>query len=155
MELYYRRSENVSKGRVIPARVETVVIYLPDVRSCVPTRLEWDDLNISYKQKLDYVIKQSETVGENSGSAGANEGDAASATTAAAATSSLAAGIGKNSDQNLSTLKSSDKSASGNNSQAGTETAATAATTTGTAGNNEAEADTSNEKAQHCFSLYF
>lgn len=45
------------KGRTIPARVETVVIYLPDVRSCVPTRLEWDDLNVSYRQKLDHVIK--------------------------------------------------------------------------------------------------
>lgn len=44
------------KGRTIPARVETVVIYLPDVRPCIPTRLEWDDLNAAYRRKLDQVL---------------------------------------------------------------------------------------------------
>lgn len=61
MELYYRRSESIHKGRTIPARVETVVIYLPDVRSCLPTRIEWDGLSASYKQKMDEVIKASES----------------------------------------------------------------------------------------------
>lgn len=53
MELYYRRVETVRKGRTIPARTQTVVIFLPDVRSCLPTRLEWDDLSIKYKKHLE------------------------------------------------------------------------------------------------------
>lgn len=61
VELYYRRSESIHKGRTIPARVETVVIYLPDVRSCLPTRIEWDGLCTSYKQKMDEVIRASES----------------------------------------------------------------------------------------------
>ncbi|RZC40237.1 cell division cycle and apoptosis regulator protein 1-like, partial [Asbolus verrucosus] len=34
VELYYRRSESTHKGRAVPARVETVVLFLPDVWSC-------------------------------------------------------------------------------------------------------------------------
>lgn len=37
----------------MPSRVETVILFLPDVWSCVPTRLEWDGLHISYKKQLD------------------------------------------------------------------------------------------------------
>lgn len=48
VELYYRRAESVHRGRVVPARVETVVVYVPDVWSCLPTRLEWDALVPSY-----------------------------------------------------------------------------------------------------------
>lgn len=58
MELYYRRVETVRKGRTVPARTQTVVIFLPDVRSCLPTRLEWDDLSIKYKKHLE-IKKQS------------------------------------------------------------------------------------------------
>lgn len=61
VELYYRRSESIHKGRTIPARIETVVIYLPDVRSCLPTRIEWDGLSANYKQKMEEVIKASES----------------------------------------------------------------------------------------------
>lgn len=75
VELYYRRSK--AKGRTIPGRVETVVIYLPDVRSCVPTRIEWDALHASYKTKMEFVIKQ-ETEGRN-----ANDGGTASPTSLA------------------------------------------------------------------------
>lgn len=59
MELYYRRLETVRKGQTIPAQTETVVIYLPDVRSCVPTRIEWDALNVSYRRQLENVLKVS------------------------------------------------------------------------------------------------
>ena len=62
VELYYRRSESVRKGHKIPARIETVVIFLPDIRSCVPTRLEWDNLNVKYKEKMDEIIKEGNTV---------------------------------------------------------------------------------------------
>ncbi|KAL3278362.1 hypothetical protein HHI36_013691 [Cryptolaemus montrouzieri] len=56
-ELYYRRTESIHKGKNIPARVETVVIYLPDVWSCVPTRLEWDNLLQSYQKQLERELK--------------------------------------------------------------------------------------------------
>jgi hypothetical protein len=56
VELYYRRTES-HKGRLTPARVETVVIFLPDIRSCQPTRLEWENINSMYKNKLESVIK--------------------------------------------------------------------------------------------------
>lgn len=57
MELYYRRSETYDrKGRLVPARVETVVIFLPDIRSCQPTRPEWDELHLSYKSHLERII---------------------------------------------------------------------------------------------------
>lgn len=42
----------------MPARVETVVLYLPDVWSCQPTRLEWDGLHLNYKKQLDRLLNQ-------------------------------------------------------------------------------------------------
>ncbi|XP_011643483.1 cell division cycle and apoptosis regulator protein 1-like isoform X2 [Pogonomyrmex barbatus] len=54
LELYYRRAETTHKsGRVVPSRVETVILFLPDVWSCVPTRLEWDGLQLNYKRQLE------------------------------------------------------------------------------------------------------
>ncbi|XP_035205018.1 cell division cycle and apoptosis regulator protein 1-like isoform X2 [Stegodyphus dumicola] len=42
-EIYYRRGESSShKGR--GTRVETVVLFVPDVWSCLPTRVEWDGM---------------------------------------------------------------------------------------------------------------
>lgn len=57
LEIYYRRSETTHKGKLLPARVETVVLFLPDVWSCVPTRLEWDGLHLNYKRQLDRKLK--------------------------------------------------------------------------------------------------
>ena len=57
LEIYYRRGESTHKGRVVPARVETVVLFLPDVWSCVPTRLEWDGLHVNYKRQLERKLK--------------------------------------------------------------------------------------------------
>lgn len=57
LELYYRRSESVHKGKVVPARVETVVLFLPDVWSCVPTRLEWDGLHLNYRKQMERRLK--------------------------------------------------------------------------------------------------
>lgn len=66
MELYYRRAESVRKGRTVPARTQTVVIFLPDVRSCLPTRVEWDELNLKYKQFLEHKRKSNDD-SKNSG----------------------------------------------------------------------------------------
>uniref|UniRef100_A0A2M4A953 Putative cell division cycle and apoptosis regulator protein 1 n=1 Tax=Anopheles triannulatus TaxID=58253 RepID=A0A2M4A953_9DIPT len=62
VELYYRRSETQHKGRLIPPRVETVVIFLPDVRSCLPTRLEWEQIRLNYQASLSRVINSSSSV---------------------------------------------------------------------------------------------
>ncbi|KAK2161171.1 hypothetical protein LSH36_120g04031 [Paralvinella palmiformis] len=51
-EIRYHRPEEMHKGRLVPARVETVVIFLPDVWSCSPTHLEWDQLQAAYRQQL-------------------------------------------------------------------------------------------------------
>ncbi|KAI4460282.1 cell division cycle and apoptosis regulator protein [Holotrichia oblita] len=57
VELYYRRSETSHKGKAVPARVETVVIFLPDVWSCVSTRLEWDGMQLNYRKQLERRLK--------------------------------------------------------------------------------------------------
>ncbi|XP_067008402.2 cell division cycle and apoptosis regulator protein 1 isoform X2 [Anabrus simplex] len=62
LEIYYRRGETTHKGRVVPARVETVVLFLPDVWSCVPTRLEWDGLHLNYKKQLERKLKADQDV---------------------------------------------------------------------------------------------
>lgn len=51
-EIRYHRPEEVHKGRLVPARVETVVIFLPDVWSCNPSRMEWESLQAAYKKQL-------------------------------------------------------------------------------------------------------
>ena len=51
-EVRYHRPEEQHKGRVLPARVETVLIFLPDVWSCCPSRIEWDGLAVAYKRQL-------------------------------------------------------------------------------------------------------
>ncbi|XP_076250699.1 cell division cycle and apoptosis regulator protein 1-like [Rhynchophorus ferrugineus] len=57
VELYYRRSETTHKGKPVPARLETVVIFLPDVWSCLPTRLEWEGLLQSYRKQMEKILK--------------------------------------------------------------------------------------------------
>ncbi|XP_076053970.1 cell division cycle and apoptosis regulator protein 1-like isoform X3 [Oratosquilla oratoria] len=53
-EIYYRRGESAHhKGRSSAARVETTVLFLPDVWNVCPTKLEWDGLHLNYKRQLD------------------------------------------------------------------------------------------------------
>ena len=51
-EIRYHRPEEMHKGRLVPARVETVVLFLPDVWSCMPSRLDWQSLQTTYRQQL-------------------------------------------------------------------------------------------------------
>ncbi|KAJ8319043.1 hypothetical protein KUTeg_004134 [Tegillarca granosa] len=51
-EVRYLRPEEMHKGRLVQARVETTVIFLPDVWSCTPTRIEWGTMQTSYKKQL-------------------------------------------------------------------------------------------------------
>ncbi|XP_033736293.1 cell division cycle and apoptosis regulator protein 1-like isoform X2 [Pecten maximus] len=52
VEMQYLRPEETHKGKHVAARVETTVIFFPDVWSCTPTRLEWATLQASYKKQL-------------------------------------------------------------------------------------------------------
>ncbi|XP_059611989.1 cell division cycle and apoptosis regulator protein 1-like isoform X2 [Phlebotomus argentipes] len=77
VELYYRRGEVVQKGRIVPPRIETVVIFLPDVRSCIPTRLEWDALHGKYRHTLDRILLQEDDLpsdGESLATSGVDAG---------------------------------------------------------------------------------
>ncbi|XP_015117706.1 cell division cycle and apoptosis regulator protein 1 isoform X2 [Diachasma alloeum] len=82
LELYYRRAETTHKsGRVVASRVETVILFLPDVWSCVSTKLEWDTLHLSYKRQLDRKLMgaggdgEMEVAGENDDAAVADQKD--------------------------------------------------------------------------------
>ncbi|KAH9495313.1 Cell division cycle and apoptosis regulator protein 1 [Bulinus truncatus] len=55
-EIRYFRPESKHKDRVQPARVETVVIFLPDVWTCNPTRLEWNALQAAYQKQLQLKL---------------------------------------------------------------------------------------------------
>lgn len=52
-ELHYHRAKTTYKSKEIPARVETVVIYAPDVWSVMPSALEWDGLHLNYQRALE------------------------------------------------------------------------------------------------------
>lgn len=67
MELHYRRIGTVRRGsRVISAGVQTVVIFLPEVRSCLPTHVEWDELAAQYKHRYHMESKSTSGSEENS-----------------------------------------------------------------------------------------
>ncbi len=51
-EIRYHRPEETHKGRTVPAHVETVVLFLPDVWHCLPTRSEWEGLSCGLKEQL-------------------------------------------------------------------------------------------------------
>ncbi|KAG5671839.1 hypothetical protein PVAND_002013 [Polypedilum vanderplanki] len=60
VELKYRRSEqnkkDASESSARSARIETVVIFLPDVSSCMPNRSEWEGVQQQYKMALDKFL---------------------------------------------------------------------------------------------------
>ena len=55
-EIRYYRAEEVRKGRTVPARVETVVLFLPDVWSCSPTRLDWQATVSRFQSELQMKL---------------------------------------------------------------------------------------------------
>jgi len=59
-EIRYYRPEEVRKGRTVPAHVENVVIFLPDVWTCRPTSLEWQTTAAEYKTLLDSKLSTEE-----------------------------------------------------------------------------------------------
>ena len=68
LEIRYHRPEETHKGRVLPARVETVVIFVPDVWHLLPTRVEWESTIAAYKKELaEKVANIGEIKKESSG----------------------------------------------------------------------------------------
>lgn len=128
VELYYRRSETYHKGRLIPARIEMVVIFLPDVRSCQPTRPEWDELHLSYKSHLERIINS-----QNSDSP-------------VPADSSSAGGEGSSEAAAQQTSPGEDQVASSEAKT--TAVAATLTTTTTTTSSNDSSATVESDKSQ-------
>ncbi|KAF4532791.1 hypothetical protein B566_EDAN003573 [Ephemera danica] len=61
LDIHYYRGESNHKGKVIPSRVETVVIFLPDVWGVMPTRLEWDEMHLTFEEhyKVDETTSES------------------------------------------------------------------------------------------------
>lgn len=55
-----------------PPRVETVVIYLPDVHSCMPSLEEWQTMTQAYKSAADEIITRRKALVE-AAAANANE----------------------------------------------------------------------------------
>ncbi|NXD67978.1 CCAR1 protein, partial [Eolophus roseicapillus] len=63
-EIRYHRPEETHKGRTVPAHVETVVLFFPDVWHCLPTRSEWETLSRGYKQQLVEKLQEEKDDGE-------------------------------------------------------------------------------------------
>ena len=61
LELYYYRAESFHKGKMVPARIETVVVFLPDVWSCVPIQSEWESLQLGYRKQLERKLRAAVT----------------------------------------------------------------------------------------------
>lgn len=59
-EIRYHRAEEVHRGRVVPSRVETVVLFLPDAWRCQPSRLDWDRLQSAFTQQLRAKLHRSD-----------------------------------------------------------------------------------------------
>ncbi|ESO81987.1 hypothetical protein LOTGIDRAFT_51697, partial [Lottia gigantea] len=55
-EICYMRPASSNKGRHVDARVETVVIFIPDVWMCSPSQTEWEDLQAAYAKQLKIKI---------------------------------------------------------------------------------------------------
>lgn len=98
LELYYHRSESIYKGKTIPGRVETVVIYLPDINSCMPTRMEWTQLQDNYKMKLEQIILNNQANCNSSSSSIVNVGGGVTSSTSS--TSKLNAGGAADTESN-------------------------------------------------------
>lgn len=60
VEIQYHRDEEVRKGHTVAARVETTVIFMPDVHSCMPTADEYSDLRKHYLDTSELAIKAAE-----------------------------------------------------------------------------------------------
>ncbi|XP_075156283.1 cell division cycle and apoptosis regulator protein 1-like [Haematobia irritans] len=56
VELYYHRTEYKNMEKDGPPRVETVVFFIPDVHSCMPTQTEYETLSALYTATSENII---------------------------------------------------------------------------------------------------
>uniref|UniRef100_A0A182KEF5 SAP domain-containing protein n=1 Tax=Anopheles christyi TaxID=43041 RepID=A0A182KEF5_9DIPT len=59
VDIYYRRTESYHKGRLIPPRVETVVIFLPRMSACIPSESQWEKTQRNYQLQLERLLTSS------------------------------------------------------------------------------------------------
>ncbi|KAI8520947.1 Cell division cycle and apoptosis regulator protein 1 [Branchiostoma belcheri] len=66
-EVRYHRAAETYKGKTIPERVETSVLFLPDVWHCLPPRLDWANVSAGYKAQLSRKVaeEKAEEAGES------------------------------------------------------------------------------------------
>ncbi|XP_078579525.1 cell division cycle and apoptosis regulator protein 1-like isoform X2 [Branchiostoma floridae x Branchiostoma japonicum] len=66
-EVRYHRAAETYKGKTIPERVETTVMFLPDVHHCLPPRLDWANVSAGYRAQLarKAADEKSEEAGES------------------------------------------------------------------------------------------
>lgn len=58
---YYRPAEKSSKtGKIRDARVETVVLFVPDIWSCMPSEEDWKANREAYQELLDRKLNPPE-----------------------------------------------------------------------------------------------
>lgn len=75
VELYYHRTEYKNMENDAPPRVETVVIYLPDVHSCMPTLTEYETLSGLYRSTAENIIARRTAAFNKNAIAAANTDD--------------------------------------------------------------------------------
>lgn len=63
LELYYHRGDykSTEKNSGVSTRVETVVIFLPDVHSCLPSAEQWTQLTQTYKKAGENAVMRRPT----------------------------------------------------------------------------------------------
>lgn len=155
MELYYRRSETYHKGRLIPARIEMVVIFLPDVRSCQPTRPEWDELHLSYKSHLERIInsQNSDSPDPAESSSAETQQISPEGEKVASSDTKASADTAATPTTNADAVAADVTGTSADNSAAADAKTSTSEKADSTAVKEEAEAAEDNEKAHSLFSL--
>ncbi|CAD5116392.1 DgyrCDS5286 [Dimorphilus gyrociliatus] len=57
LEIRYQRAEEQHRGKTLPKRVETVVVFVPDVWRCRPSAVDWLKTQKSYQELLDFKLK--------------------------------------------------------------------------------------------------
>jgi len=93
---------------VRPARIEKVVIFLPDVTTCMPNRLEYETIQARYKTALENLLAAKQTASDKKCVDAADE---AAAATAAKENPVITISDNEVSAENVDSIKKSDQEA--------------------------------------------
>uniref|UniRef100_A0A1B0GAE5 SAP domain-containing protein n=1 Tax=Glossina morsitans morsitans TaxID=37546 RepID=A0A1B0GAE5_GLOMM len=100
LELYYHRTEYKNMEKDGPPRVETVVIFLPDVHSCMSSISDWQNLTQTYKAAVENAIARRTAAANKAITAATSEEDSKSIATGEKST--LAEKVAEGDDDNES-----------------------------------------------------